>query len=234
MSIQYNWLVAVDETDVASFAFNYAVSKMDKKSDHLYIMNVHDEPSFLYGGYTTPEVLSSLNDASERKSKKVLVHFGHRAKEAGVAHFTLMKGSSSHSGELLCRAVKQYNIHNVLVGRRNLSGVQRFFSGSTSQYVVENAEANVIVVKLPPGAEEEHSDKSKVIQMEEEERIRRVQEDSKMNQLEAEASKKDLEQVHQAEEAERARRIAETKDQSLDQLIHVFAFHDELKQKVNH
>jgi len=229
-----NWLIAVDETDVASYAFNYALAKMDKKNDHLYIMNVHDEPSFLYGGYTTPEVLSSLTDANEKKSKKVLVHFGHRAKEAGIAHFTLMKGSSSHSGELLCRAVKQYNIQNVVVGRRNLSGVQRFFAGSTSQYVVENADANVIVVKLPPGAEEEHSDKAKVIQLEEEERIRRVQEDRKMQQQEVEASKRDLEQVTKAEEAERARRIAETKDQPLDQLIHVFAFHDELKQKVNH
>jgi len=196
-------------------------------------MNVHDEPQFIYGGYTTPEILSSLNDAAEKKSKKILVHFGHRTKEAGVVHFTLMKGSSAHSGELICRAVKQYNIHHVVTGRRHLSGVQRFFAGSTSQYIVENAEANVIIVKIPPGAEEEHSDKTKVIQLEEEERIRRVQEEAKIHQQEAQQSQDALKKVHEVEEQERARRIAETKDQSLDKLIHVFAFHDELKQKVN-
>jgi len=30
-----------------------------------------------------------------------------------------------------------------------MGGVQRFFVGSTSKYVVENAECNVIVVKVP-------------------------------------------------------------------------------------
>jgi len=195
-------------------------------------MNVHDEPSFLYGGYTTPEIVASLTAAQEKKAKKILVHYGHKCKQNGINHFTLMKGASSHAGELLCRAVKQYNIHNVVTGRRSLSSFRRFFQGSTSQYLVENADCNVIVVKVPPGPEEEHDEKDKVIQLEEEERIRRVEEEAHI--LEEEEKKREekrqyeLEKVRDAEEKERQRRISEDSGK-----IHVFAFHEELKQK-NH
>jgi len=233
-----NWLVAVDESDVSSYAFHYAVSKMGKE-DHLFLMNVHDEPTMIYGGYTTPEILSSLNEVHEKKSKKILVHYGHKAKELGANKFTLMKGASSHAGELLCRAVKQYNIHQVVVGRRSLSGIQRFFVGSTSQYLIENAECNVVVVKLPGGTPEEHVDRQKVIQMEEDERLRRVQEEIQMESLEKnkgshESQQAALEKIHQEEEKERERRIEETKRRGLQDMIHVFSFKDELLQKTHH
>jgi len=221
-----NWLVAIDETEEASFAFTYAVSKM-KESDHLYLMNVHDEPTIIYAGYTTAEVLSSLNAAQEKKAKKILVHFGHRAKDAGVKNFTLMKGASSNAGELLCKAVKQYNIHTVVVGRRTLSGVRRFFVGSTSQYVVENAECTVVVAKMQCNENEEHADKSKVIQLEEEERIRRVQENIKIDAISKDPQA--LKAVLAAEEKERARRMEEDKRCGH---IHLYSFHDELRQKV--
>jgi len=158
-----------------------------------------------------------------------LVHYGHRAKDAGITNFTLMKGSSSNAGELICKAIKQYNIHTVVSGRRSLSGVRRFFVGSTSQYIVENAECTVIVVKLPDNANEEHADKSKVIQLEEEERIRRVNEDNELVAASEKTDVKKLLEVKAAEEAERARRIEEDKKYGH---IHVFSFHDELKQKV--
>uniref|UniRef100_A0A6B2LI91 UspA domain-containing protein n=1 Tax=Arcella intermedia TaxID=1963864 RepID=A0A6B2LI91_9EUKA len=214
------WLIAVDESDVASYAFAYIASKMNKGTDHLYIMNVHDEPSLVYGGYATPDVLTSLIDAQDKKSKKVLVHYGHKAKELGI-HFTLMKGSSSHAGELICRAVKQYHISHVVTGRRALGTIERFFVGSTSQYIVENAECNVIVVKLPPGPQEEHSDKTKIIQLEEAERIRRVEEEHKIDQLAEDERKKELEQVNALEEEERKRRIEEAKKTG----IHLYQFH---------
>eukprot|EP01123_Difflugia_compressa_P004729 TRINITY_DN16220_c0_g1_i1.p1 TRINITY_DN16220_c0_g1~~TRINITY_DN16220_c0_g1_i1.p1 ORF type:complete len:227 (-),score=29.62 TRINITY_DN16220_c0_g1_i1:160-840(-) len=223
-----NWLVAIDETDVASYAFHYAVSKLNKDLDHLYLINVHDEPSIIYGGYTTPEVLSSLVEVQDKKSKKILVHYGHKSKEMGVKNFTLMKGSSSHAGELICRAVKQYHINNVVTGRRPLNSVQRFFVGSTSQYIVENAECNVVVVKQPGGAPEEHTDKEKVIQLEEEERIRRIEEEHKREVEQKKESEVALLKAHEIEENERARRLKEDQGQ-----IHLYSFHNELKQKVH-
>src|SRR5262245_48617618 len=60
----------------------------------------------------------------------------------------MMKGTDSNPGVMLCKAVTEYGIHMIVVGRRPLGGVQRFFAGSTSKYLVENADCTVIVVKV--------------------------------------------------------------------------------------
>eukprot|EP01124_Arcella_intermedia_P003695 TRINITY_DN1203_c0_g1_i1.p1 TRINITY_DN1203_c0_g1~~TRINITY_DN1203_c0_g1_i1.p1 ORF type:complete len:233 (-),score=55.13 TRINITY_DN1203_c0_g1_i1:67-765(-) len=227
-----NWLVAVDDSVFAAYAFNYATSFMDKTVDHLFLFNVHDEPTVVYGGYATPELIQSLHDVEERRSKKILVHYGQKAKSLGVK-YTMMKGSAANAGELICKAVKQYNIHNVVTGRRDMGEVKRFFVGSTSKYLVENAECNVIVVKSPVGAEEEHSDRQKIIQAEESERIRRIEEEELEKKREEDERKAVLEQVKVEEEKERAERIAQSKlnQENVSKLFHVFAFQEELKKK---
>jgi len=230
-----NWMVAVDDSNQSSYAFNYATQFMDKALDHLFLFNVHDEPTIVYGGYATPELLTSLHDVEEKRSKKILVHYGLKAKELGIK-YTMMKGSAANAGELICKAVKQYSIHNVVTGRRDMGEVKRFFVGSTSKYIVENAECNVIVVKIPVGPEEEHSDKSKTILAEESERIRRINEEEDERKKEEELRKAELEKVKLEEEKERAERIASqaqfNKDK-LDKYIHIFAFQEELKKKVH-
>uniref|UniRef100_A0A6B2LHC3 UspA domain-containing protein n=1 Tax=Arcella intermedia TaxID=1963864 RepID=A0A6B2LHC3_9EUKA len=225
-------MVAVDDSVFAAYAFNYATSFMDKTVDHLFLFNVHDEPTVVYGGYATPELIQSLHDVEERRSKKILVHYGQKAKSLGVK-YTMMKGSAANAGELICKAVKQYNIHNVVTGRRDMGEVKRFFVGSTSKYLVENAECNVIVVKSPVGAEEEHSDRQKIIQAEESERIRRIEEEELEKKREEDERKAVLEQVKVEEEKERAERIAQSKlnQENVSKLFHVFAFQEELKKK---
>jgi len=230
-----NWLVAVDDSAFASYAFNYASSYMNKQNDHLYLFNVHDEPNVIYGGYATPELLQSLHDVEEKRSKKILVHYGQKAKQLGIK-YTMMKGSAANAGELICKAVKQYNINSVVTGRRDMGDFKRFFLGSTSKYIVENAECNVVVVKIPIGPEEEHSDRLKVILAEEDERIRRITEEDDIKRKEEEERRTTLSQVKSQEERERAERIYEEahfNKERIDKMIHVFAFQEELKQKVH-
>jgi nucleotide-binding universal stress UspA family protein len=231
-----NWLVAIDDSVFASYAFNYATEYMNRQIDHLFIFNVHDEPTVVYGGYATPELIQNLHEVEERRSKKILVHYGHKAKEMGIK-YTMMKGSSANAGELICKAVKQYNIHNVVTGRREMGDFKRFFVGSTSKYIVENAECNVIVVKISVGPEEEHVDKSKIIQAEEAERIRRIVEEEDEKRKAEEERKETFAKVKALEEKERADRISQAQmvfnKDNMDKMIHVFAFHEELKKKVH-
>lgn len=141
----------------------------------------------------------------------------------------MMKGTDNNPGNLICKAVKNYNIHHVVLGRRSLGGVQRFLVGSTSKYVVENAECNVIVVKNPVGPEEEHADKKALIAAEEEERIIRQEFDAATAE-----EHDDKNAVLAAEEAERMRRLAEEKEFSkerLDRLFSVYKFKDEIAAK---
>jgi len=186
--VHQNWLVAIDDTPYASWAFNYATEYMDRHNDHLYLFNVHDEPTAIYGGYATPELINSIHEVEERRSKKILVHYGHKARLLGLK-YTMMKGSSSNAGDLICRAVNQYNIHQVVTGRRDMGDVKRFFLGSTSKYILEHANCNVVVVKIAVGPEEEHSDRTKAIQAEESERIRRIIEEEKIKEKEEEERK---------------------------------------------
>lgn len=215
-----NWLVAVDDSAQSSYVFNYALEFINKQEDHLYIVNVTEQPTSSYVSYASQDFIDKVLHVAEQKAKKILVHYGRKAKEAGVK-YTMMKGTD-HPGELICRAVKQYGIHQCLVGRRDLGTMERLFAGSTSKYVVENAECNVVVVKKPVGPEEEHGDKAKVIAAEEVERLERIGKD------EGEDKEESLESIKAREEAERQRRIQEEPQEKAKahKLFEVFSLKD--------
>jgi len=148
-----NWLVAVDDSVTASWAFSYATSMMDKQNGHLFILNVHDEPTAMYAGYAAPDLLTRLAEVEDLRAKKILVHYGLKAQHIGIK-FTMMKGTDSNAGELICQTIKRYNIKQVVTGRREIGEFKRFVTGSTSKYIMENAEdCNVTIVKTPVGPE---------------------------------------------------------------------------------
>jgi hypothetical protein len=92
--------------------------------------------------------------------------------------------------------------------------------------VLENCESNVIIVKKEYGGAEEHTSKLQVIQAEEEERLRRIEEDGP-----AEIHDLSKEDVVRLEEEERQRRLKEdsifSKD-NLNKLIHTYQFQEEI------
>jgi hypothetical protein len=47
-------------------------------------MHVTEEPSRVFVGYATASLIQGLNQAEDKKAKKILVHYGHKAKEQGV------------------------------------------------------------------------------------------------------------------------------------------------------
>jgi nucleotide-binding universal stress UspA family protein len=146
-----NWLVAVDDSVTSSWAFNYATTMMDKHSGQLFILNVHDEPTAMYAGYAAPDLLIRLAEVEDLRAKKILVHYGLKAQSLGIK-FTMMKATDSNAGELICQTIKKYNIKQVVTGRREVGEFKRFVTGSTSKYIMENAEdCNVTIVKTPIG-----------------------------------------------------------------------------------
>jgi len=149
-----NWLVAVDSSDFGSQAFDYITKFFNPKTDCLYITNVVDQPgnfSYAMVSYMTMADTTSLGtvrELEEERAKKVLVHYGDKAKKLGL-EYSLLRGKNLDltPGEVICKAVKKFGVHNCVVGRRELGYVQRLFTGSVSMYVLEHAECNVIVVK---------------------------------------------------------------------------------------
>lgn len=87
LNMAQNWLVAVDDSAWASYAFNYAAEFMHKKNDHLYLMHVMEEPARVFIGYATPNLIDSMQKLMDEKARKILVHYGHKAKDLGVRPF---------------------------------------------------------------------------------------------------------------------------------------------------
>jgi len=107
----------------------------------------------MYAGYAAPDLLTRLAEVEDLRAKKILVHYGLKAQHLGL-RFTMMKGTDSNAGELICQTIKRYNIKQVVTGRREIGEFKRFVTGSTSKYIMENADdCNVTIVKTPIGAE---------------------------------------------------------------------------------
>jgi len=210
------WLVAVDDSEWGGYAFTYATTFMNKTQDHLSIMHVCESQTW-----------ETSTEDEEQRGKKILVHYGHKADAQGIK-FTLMKGSKGGTGELLCKAIDDYTIDHLVLGRRgDTSQIERFFLGSTSKYCVEHASSNVMVVKNPFGPSD-HPKKA-AINAEEHERIHRIEEGP------AEIHDTTRQAVVNAENIERERRMTEQASlgkRTLDKFIHHYQFHDEI-QKFN-
>jgi len=94
-----------------------------------------------------------LEDVLDDNAASVLVEYGNKAKKEGVK-YSLISGRDTSPGSIACLAIKKFNIINVVVGRKAKgkklkSTVKKMFVGSTSQYLLDNAEAIVIVLKKP-------------------------------------------------------------------------------------
>lgn len=78
------WLVAVDDSIWASYAFNYVTTYANKDTDRIFLMHVTEEIQKVYVGYASTSLLESFRAVEEQKAKKILVHYGHKAAALGV------------------------------------------------------------------------------------------------------------------------------------------------------
>jgi hypothetical protein len=89
------WLVAVDDSVWASYAYNYVTTYANKETDRVYLMHVTEEVQRTYIGYATPSLLENLRKVQEEKARKILVHYGHKCQELGVSGVPVTRSLSS-------------------------------------------------------------------------------------------------------------------------------------------
>jgi nucleotide-binding universal stress UspA family protein len=83
------------------------------------------------------------------------------ATDAGVP--TEMTQMADSPGRAICALARTWDADLILVGRRGLVGLQEFFLGSTSNYVMHHAPCSVLVTHLNPAVTSE-SDPQSVIE----------------------------------------------------------------------
>jgi nucleotide-binding universal stress UspA family protein len=201
MSLKY--MVAYDGSANAMDAINTAIHMMDAKNDELFIMTCAEKLHFDIGPIKT------YNTQSARVQKAILLPIRDLCAEKKLkSHFVF--GSGAAPGELLCRAVEMKGVDFLFVGRRGMNKAKRIVAGSTSRYVMEHADCNVVIVKgcyLP----EEHVRLNEVRKIEEEERRRRMHADEDSKVIAQEKAQRDAAHIAAVieEEEEKRARIAE-------------------------
>jgi nucleotide-binding universal stress UspA family protein len=171
------YLVAVDGSDVARWAFFTALYLARDDGDELYVCHVVSDVMANLTGDMTGDALK----AAQTEVKTAGTRFVQKFLRMGIAEGLKGRihgvvGVSSHSGEMVCQTASAKGIDVVVIGRRGLGTVKRMIMGSTSKYCVEHCDCDVLVVKGQITRSEEHADKQKVLDEEEAERVRRMAE----------------------------------------------------------
>ena len=194
---------------------------MDKHNDELHLVTIREgvegslalAPGFGASGAMYDHVLKQ-REQEKKRCTRLLRSYARHAHELGFTtklHLTIGAGDIS---ETLCEYVNEHNIDFLVMGRRGMGAVKRFFLGSNSKRCVEDAGCNVIIIKHPFGPEIVHdATVDDVKAAEEEERQWRIREyERKISEEKKkveEESKEDLERVRKMEEEERIRREQE-------------------------
>lgn len=197
------YLIAVDGSQNASCAFDTCVGLI-KPVDELLIVTVVSPYLNLLPFSMAEEKINQWNEELGMVHRRVLHTYAREARKKGI-NYHLLYAMGGHAGETLCSIAKERGVDCIVIGRRGLSKARRLFAGSTSQYCLQNAECNVMIVKANFTGEE-HGRIADIVHAEEKERRRRVKEEC------CEAIKHDvpLEEIIKAEERERKRRMEES------------------------
>jgi len=147
-------LVAVDGSESADVAFRAACDLIKGDQDSLILVHVVGDLSRQYVLSALPEYTAAIPFPTEgaqkslnAQGKAILDKYVQRAKGMRIKNVQALLGVSTHEGEFVCRLAKNRDIDLIVLGRRGLNSFSRLFMGSTSKYVMENAECNVCIVK---------------------------------------------------------------------------------------
>jgi nucleotide-binding universal stress UspA family protein len=149
------FLVCVDGSQVSFMAFRDAMN-LAKPTDTILVVHCVEDvrQRYLQNMTFMPEIgVKNFADSQNQinlEGRRLLESYIARGKRMGRNDVVGVLGVTISEGEFICRLAKSRSCDFVVLGRRGLSGLKRWFVGSTSKYVMENCEANVIVVKHEP------------------------------------------------------------------------------------
>jgi len=173
-----NFMIAVDPSNDSEEALLIATSLL-KPEDTLYILAVAETVSTVWS-LGTQLLWNQVQEDVNARSRHLLHIYSDKCRSLGLKNVRLLHASGSHVGQTICDMVDKKKINHLVIGRRGVSSFQRIFTGSTSKYCVENANAIVTVAKSCLPDELHETTREQVRQVEEVERERRIREDPKL------------------------------------------------------
>jgi nucleotide-binding universal stress UspA family protein len=142
-------LVAIDGSEHADKALDFALDLAEKYSATVTIINVFQVPMPGYLGepFAYPLALADFTKEVKAVHEKILSKALKRAKELkpNLKISTMLK--EGRPADEIVETVKEGNFDLIIMGHRGLGKVKEFFLGSVSDRVADEAHCLVLIVK---------------------------------------------------------------------------------------
>ena len=143
MSVYQHILVALDGSDQSEKAFHEAVRIAKEEQATLYLATIINDAEFTTSQFSFEE----LYDLEKHKSEEMLTEKAKQASEIGVKTVKKIVELGSPKRYLANTISENYAIDLIVLGATGRGAIQRTLIGSTTDYVVNHALCNVLVVR---------------------------------------------------------------------------------------
>lgn len=143
-------LVAIDGSKEAELAFKKAVAIVLRNKGSLVITHIVDTRFIrVFPNIENPGNDQQFMDQTVEIARSTLDAYETWARSKGVEKVeTILEYGSPRT--VISRDIpEEYNIDLILLGATGLNAVERVFIGSVSEYVVRNADCDVLIVRTP-------------------------------------------------------------------------------------
>ena len=137
-------LVPIDGSESSNQALSYAIDFATRYSARMTLVHVTPYPT-IFTGVTTTTTTVLTDSMLVQNGKQILSDCLGEVEKIGIQASTqLLRG---HPGMKIVQYAKDESFDLIVMGNRGLSSISRFFMGSVSHYVVDNAQCPVTIVK---------------------------------------------------------------------------------------
>jgi len=142
-------LVAIDGSEHAEKALDFALDLAERYSAQVTILNVFQMPTSIYFGEPPmyPVALNNLYDELKSAHHKMLSKALERAKGLKPSLKISTELREGRPADQIVMAAEEGGFDLIVLGHRGLGKVKEFFLGSVSDRVADEARCPVLIVK---------------------------------------------------------------------------------------
>jgi nucleotide-binding universal stress UspA family protein len=138
-------LVALDGSEHANNALDYALDLAEKCSATIVLLSVYKFPVSCY--YAPPEAMEDCLEAQKDQHGKVLSEALERVKKMKPDLKVSIELVEGRAAEKIVETAEEGDFDIIVMGSRGLGGVREFLLGSVSDRVADHAKCPVLIVK---------------------------------------------------------------------------------------
>ncbi|VFQ83247.1 unnamed protein product [Cuscuta campestris] len=145
-------MIAIDESEFSRYALEWTLENFHDSLLNSQLVLFTVLPMVDYGyiyasslGFTPPELLKSIQDNQKKVATVLLEKADDICKKHGITTERVIEAGDPK--DAICQAVEKMKIQLLVLGSHSRGALKRAILGSVSNYCVNNANCQVLVVK---------------------------------------------------------------------------------------